>query len=306
MADESAMQLHCRAGCPCNGDIPKLNHSSQGPKATQVCNKKAQCLKGMQQCSNTLEAQTCTTKRQLQGRGAGGRHQCGDQAKGVPKVYNELPKNLHSATSAQINQPKSWRMVTTSPGAKPTQKSVWWPKNPQWESCNEQGSKEPCTSRKTMPNTMQLPCTTTRQFSATSARKKSTQTSQRSKTMIQQSFQGGGHWPCKTRSQKQGKTYVNTSLAAPDARLTQRSTTAAAAKQHTQTTPRAGDTQAKANQTTARKPKTHPCNNMHNYKRKHAADPERRARRKSSKERSQTTRQPYLVSPRGLQQGPRR
>jgi hypothetical protein len=156
MAYESAMQLHCRAGCPCSGDRPKLNHSSQGPKATQVCSKKAQCPKGMQQCSSTLEAQTCTTKRQLQVRGAGGRHQRGDQAKGAPKVYNELPKNLHSATSAQINQPMSWRTVTTSPGAKPAQKSVWH-KNLQWESCSEQGSQEPSTSHETMPNTI-MPC----------------------------------------------------------------------------------------------------------------------------------------------------
>jgi hypothetical protein len=113
-------------------------------------------------------------------------------------------------------------------------------------------------------------------------------------------FQGGGHRPGETRSQKQGKTPVNASLTAPDAQLTQRSTTAAAAKQQTQTTPRAGDTQAKANQTTARKPKTHPCNNMHNYKRKHAADPERRARRKSSKKRSQTTKRTHLA---GLSRG---
>jgi hypothetical protein len=100
-------------------------------------------------------------------------------------------------------------------------------------------------------------------------------------------LQGGGHRPGEPRSQKQGKTPVSASLTAPDARLSQRNTTAAAAKQQTQTTPKGGQTQATANLTSTRRPKTLPYDNMHNYRRKHAADPERRARRKVSKKRSQ-------------------
>jgi hypothetical protein len=87
MACESAMQLHCRAGCPCSGDSPKLNNSSQGPKATQVCNRKAQCPKGLQQHRGTLEVQTCTTKRQLQGQRSWKRTPARRSAKGAPKVY---------------------------------------------------------------------------------------------------------------------------------------------------------------------------------------------------------------------------
>jgi hypothetical protein len=214
-----------------------------------VCSKKAQCPKGMQQCSNTLEAQTCTTKQQLQVGGAGGRHQRGDQAKGAPKVYNELPKNLHSATNAQINQPMSWRPVTTSPGAKPTPKvcvvapKSRWHKNLQWESCSEQGSQEPSTSQETMPNTI-MPC-----INKTIQRIQRPKTQPRPASAAQQDpaiLLGGGHRPGETRSQKQGKTPVSASLTAPDAQISQRSTTAAAAKQQTQTTPRAGKTQAES------------------------------------------------------------
>jgi hypothetical protein len=244
MAYESAMQLHCRAGCPCSGDRPKLNHSSQGPKATQVCSKKAQCPKGMQQCSSTLEAQTCTTKRQLQVRGAGGRHQRGDQAKGAPKVYNELPKNLHSATSAQINQPMSWRTVT-SHLAQNQHKSLCG----GTKTCNGRAAVSRA-ARNQAPATKPCPTQSCHALNKTIQRIERPKNQPSPTSAAQQDpaiLQGGGHRPGETRSQKQGKTPVSASLTAPDARLSQRSTTAAAAKQQTQTTPRAGKTQAEAN-----------------------------------------------------------
>jgi hypothetical protein len=192
MACESAMQLHCRAGCPCSGDRPKLNSSSQGPKATQVCNRKAQCPKGMQQHRSTLEAQTCTTKRQLQVRGAGREHQRGDQAKGAPKVYKEPPKNLHSATSAQINQPMSWKQVTMSPGAK---------------TCNGRAAVSRA-ARNNAPAAKPCPkCSnhaTTRQHSASSARKTSPdQPAQHNK--IQQHSKEGAIGQAKQGAKSKGK-----------------------------------------------------------------------------------------------------
>jgi hypothetical protein len=103
-------------------------------------------------------------------------------------------------------------------------------KNLQWESCSEQDSREPSTSHETMPNTTM------------SCIKQSTQRIERPKKPPSPTseaqhdpaiFQGGAHRPGEARSQKQGKTPVNASLTAPDARLSQRSTTAAAAKQQT-------------------------------------------------------------------------
>jgi hypothetical protein len=117
-------------------------------------------------------------------------------------------------------------------------------KNLQWESCSEQGSQEPSTSHETMPNTT-MPCTkqTTQRIERPKNQPSPTSAAQQDPAILQ----GGGHRPGETRSQKQGKTPVNASLTAPDARLSQRSTTAAAAKQQTQPTPRAGKTQAEAN-----------------------------------------------------------
>jgi hypothetical protein len=139
----------------------------------------------------------------------------------------ETPKNLHSATSAQINQPMSWKQVTVSPGAK---------------TCNgraavSRAARNNAPAAKPCP-TMQQPCNN-----------KTTQRIQRTKDQPRPAsaakpdpatLQGGGHRPGEARSQKQGKTPVIASLTAPDAQLTQRSTTAAAAKQQTPNHPKGG------------------------------------------------------------------
>jgi hypothetical protein len=195
----------------------------------------------MQQCSSTLEAQTCTTKRQLQVRGAGGRHQRGDQPEDRPKFTMSRPRTFTAQPAHKSTSQSLETLVTMSPGVG---KSVWWHKNLQWESCSEQGSQEPSTSHETMPNTI-MPC-----INKTIQRIQRPKNQPRPASAAQQDpaiLQGGGHRPGETRSQKQGKTPVSASLTAPDAQLSQRSTTAAAAKQQTQTTPRAGKTQAEAN-----------------------------------------------------------
>jgi hypothetical protein len=199
MAYESAMQLHCRAGCPCSGDRPKLSSSSQGPKATQVCNRKAQCPKGLQQHRSTLEAQTCTTKRQLQGRGLE-ENTSAEISRRSAQSLQRTPKNLHSATSAQINQPMSWKQVTKSPGAK---------------TCNgraavSRAARNNAPAAKPCP-TMQQPCNnkTTQRIQRP---KRPTQTSQRSKTRSSNTPRRGP----SARRNKEPKARENTCQCKPN------------------------------------------------------------------------------------------
>jgi hypothetical protein len=130
MAYESAMQLHCRAGCPCSGDRPKLNNSSQGPRQHR-------CAAGKH---NALRA--CNSA---------GAHW---KPKPAPPSGSCKSEELEEDTSVEIkpkDRPKFTmsrpRTFTAQPAHKSTSQSletgdnVTWRKNLRWESCSEQGSR---------------------------------------------------------------------------------------------------------------------------------------------------------------------
>jgi hypothetical protein len=193
------------------------------------------------------------------------------------QVYKSRPKSLHSATSAKPTSQKVWKQVTESPGTK---------------TCNGRAAVSWAAMNQT-PAANINPKTTNHAYAILKAQKcakkqnpiqtsqpaqhipKSGSTSRRGPSARRKKEQGGEENTCKQAKRRRTRNNPTKS--------------GSGTKQQQQPTSQSKQPQGRARTkpptipNTNTKPKAKPCNNVHKARGEHAADPERRARRKDSK-----------------------